>query len=154
MSKFCLSKSSAALISIHPEFTAKILSGDKRLEFRRKWATRKIDFLVIYATYPIQEIVAIASVKEVFRDNKNNLWKLSKDKKGGITRQKLFDYMKGIDYGFALELSYVVNISGDVDPFLIFGDRFRPPQSFRYLREKELLQLEFQLGNKKWESYL
>ena len=106
MSKFCLSKSSAALISIHPEFTAKILSGDKRLEFRRKWATRKIDFLVIYATYPIQEIVAIASVKEVFRDNKNNLWKLSKDKKGGITRQKLFDYMKGID--MALLLNYLM----------------------------------------------
>jgi predicted transcriptional regulator len=37
-----------ALISIHPEYVSKILSGEKRLEFRRVWATRPLNMLLIY----------------------------------------------------------------------------------------------------------
>lgn len=141
------------LISIHPIYAEKILSGEKRLEFRRRWATHQVDFLVIYATSPMQQIVAIAQVGEVFRGNKSRLWKLAKNKGGGISRRKLFEYMKGKTEGVALELSRVIKITESMSPFLLFGDSFRPPQSFRYMNETELTELMKQLGGIKWESY-
>lgn len=142
---------SAALISIHPEYVEKILSGEKCLEFRRSWAANPIDILVIYATAPVQQIVAVTQVGHVFRGSKNRLWELALIKGGGISRRKLFDYMKGKKEGVALELLKVCRIDGGIYPRTLFGDDFRPPQSFRYLNQNEITKLADHMGWNKWE---
>ncbi len=95
LKRFLPMEGSAALISIHPNYVERILSGEKCLEFRRSWAANPIDILVIYATAPVQQIVAVTQVGNVFRGSKNRLWELARDKGGGISRRKLFDYMQG-----------------------------------------------------------
>lgn len=141
----------AALISIHPGYVEKILSGEKRLEFRRSWAVNQIDFLVIYATVPIQQIVAVSQIGHVFRGSKSRLWELARIKGGGISRRKLFGYMQGKKEGVALELLKVFRIDGGICPHSLFGDGFRPPQSFRYLSQNEFTKLTDHLGWNRWE---
>ena len=142
---------STALISIHPVYAEKILSGEKRLEFRRRWTTRKVSFLVIYATSPIKRIVAVAEVGEVFRGSKALLWELAKKNNGGISRRKLFEYMEGAPGGVALELSRVRKADDGIELGDIFGPDFLPPQSFRYLSSAEIEKLASRLGDEPWE---
>jgi predicted transcriptional regulator len=144
---------SVVLISVHPEYAEKIVCGEKRLEFRRRWAVRQVSFLVIYATAPVKKIVAVSQIKEVYHGSKSYLWELARKKSGGITRRKLFEYMEGKQDGVALELSKLVKFSEGASPYLLFGKGFRPPQSFRYLSHVELAELKRQLEGKKWESY-
>ncbi len=142
---------SAALISIHPNYVEKILSGEKRLEFRRRWAATQVDYLVIYATSPVQQIMSVAQVGQVFRGSKSRLWELAQSKGGGISRRKLFEYMEGKNEGVALELSNILKIPDGINPHTFFGKDFRPPQSFRYLTPFEFAKLTKQLEGKKWE---
>lgn len=132
---------SAILISIHPFYTDKIISGEKRLEFRRQWASRHADVLVIYATHPVKRIVAIAEVQQTITGSRWKMWELARDGGGGISRSKLFAYLEGKVSAVAIKLQRIVPISGGLDPKCIFGATFRPPQSFRYLKRNEYLKL-------------
>jgi predicted transcriptional regulator len=142
---------SAALISIHPNYVEKILSGDKRLEFRRSWAASPVRFIVIYATAPVQRIVAITELGKVTRGTKTQLWELGRSSGGGISRRKLYAYMEGKKQGVALELLHTRKFAEEIQPQTLFGDAFRPPQSFRYLNRSELILLSRQLGAPIWE---
>ena len=134
-----------ALISIHPMYAKKILSGEKSLEFRRRWTSQDVDFLVIYATSPVRQIIAIAEIAETFRGNKTQLWDLAKCKGGGISQKKLFEYMEGRQEGVAIELINVIKITNGLSLSDLFGADFQPPQSFRYLNATEQAKLAKQL---------
>jgi predicted transcriptional regulator len=142
---------SAALISIHPAYVAKIISGEKRVEFRRSWAAVPVDYLAIYATAPVKRIVAFVEVGRVVRGSKTRLWEISREEGGGITRRKLFAYLDGKKEAVALELKRSVQLATGVDPLDIFGPDFRPPQSFRYLTNDEWLRLRQQTEEEVWD---
>lgn len=125
-------QASAILISIHPPYVDKILAGDKRLEFRRVWAARPVDSLVIYSTSPIQRIVAVANVVSVTKTSPTALWALAKEKKGGVTRQLIYDYFAQKKFGFAVEIDNVIKLEHPLDPKGLFAN-FLAPQSFRYI---------------------
>ena len=129
------------LLSIQPVYAAKILTGEKRLEFRRNWAMEPVDLLVIYATSPSKKIVATAEIKQVISGSKTKLWNLAKEMGGGISRRKLFAYLEGKKKAFAIEMQRINAIPNGLDPINIFGQNFRPPQSFRYLTEREWTEL-------------
>jgi len=75
-----------ALISIHPKYIELILNGEKRLEFRRSWATMPVNRLIIYACAPLKKIVAIAEINTVIWGSRTKLWSLAKKMGGGVTR--------------------------------------------------------------------
>ena len=139
-----------ALISIHPGYVDKIISGEKKLEFRRSWASSYVNYLAIYATSPIKKIVAFAEIGQVIRGSKTKLWGLSQQKGGGISRRKLFEYLAGKKEAVALELKRKIQLEKEIDPTDIFGDVFHPPQSFRYLTDKEWELLRQQSKEKSW----
>lgn len=124
---------SAVLVSIHPKFAKKIISGEKRLEFRRSWASLPVDIIVFYATSSVQRIVAVANIKQVYLDSPSGLWKLSKSMGGCISRRELLAYLEGKKRAYAIELGKVKLLNGGLDPISLFGKNFRPPQSFQYL---------------------
>lgn len=141
-------KSNATLISVHPCYAEKIISGEKKIEFRRSWATMPVDVLVIYATTPIQRIIAVVDVKQIVIGSKTKLWNLAKSVGGGISRRKLFNYLDGKKNAVAIELATVKAIANGLDPKCIFGPDFRPPQSFRYLKDEEYLKIRKLIDNK------
>lgn len=125
-----------ALISIRPCFVEKILSGEKRLEFRRSWAAEPVDKLVIYSSSPTQRIVAAVDVVGVTEGSPTALWELAREKGGGVTRQLIYDYFSGKKTGFAIELTDVHEFESPVDPKKLFKN-FIAPQSFRYIDAKD-----------------
>jgi predicted transcriptional regulator len=131
----------AALISIHPAHAEKIFSGTKKLEFRRRWTTRSVTTLFIYATAPIQRIVGFATIAGITQGTPSQLWRLSRQLDGGVSRRELFAYLDGTRTGVAIELKNITPLPGGTDPRLCLGRNFRPPQSFRYLSEKEIVQI-------------
>src|SRR6185503_11939513 len=120
------------LISIRPTFAEKILAGEKILEFRRAWTSNPVDALVIYASSPRREIVAIAKVTQVHEGSPTALWGLTREKAGGISRRELYSYFRGRRSGYAIEISWVLRTNGGLNPRSLFAN-FRPPQSFHYL---------------------
>lgn len=141
-----------ALISIHPEYAEKILSGEKRLEFRRIWAAQPVDVLAIYATSPVQRIVGLAWIERVHHGSKTKLWELGKLHGGGISRRKLFAYLDGRKEAFALAIGQYQRLTEALDPRRLFDANFKPPQSFRYLRPEEIKQLnDMTRGGASWE---
>ena len=131
----------AVLISIHPGYVDKILAGEKRVEFRRCWTAKPADVLVIYATFPVQRIVAIANIEQVTVGTRSKLWELARESGGGISRSKLFSYLDGKTSAVAIEMAEVTPIVGGLDPKHLFGRGFKPPQSFRYLSAREYAKL-------------
>lgn len=130
-----------ALISVHPIYVAKILSGEKNLEFRRVWPNRVIEALVIYATRPEQRLAAVVEVVEVVRASKSALWQIAAAEGGGLTKNALSTYFNGKLQGVALRLGKRIDLGTDTFPEKLFGPAFRPPQSFRYLTEPERVKM-------------
>src|SRR4030067_501956 len=109
-----------ALISIRPFFVEKILSGEKKLEFRRSWVAAPVDMLVIYSSAPTQRIVATLNIVGVTEGSPTALWELAKEKGGGVTRQLIYDYFAGKKTGFAIEIADVLEFENPVDPKKMF----------------------------------
>lgn len=139
------------LISIHPTYVEKIISGNKKFEFRRVWASKPVSSLLIYSTTPVQKLVAIVELGKTIRGTKSKLWELAKTGSGGVSRRKLFTYLDGKKEGIALELLRKIQFEEAISPELIFGSSFVAPQSFRYLKLDEIQRLEKKLKGKKWE---
>jgi predicted transcriptional regulator len=134
--------SRTALISIHPEHALKILSGEKRLEFRRVWATRPVERLLIYCTSPKKRMVAVATIKRTIEGTPSALWASAQSLGGGIGRERLFKYFRGSHTGYAVEICDVIRLGDGIEPTDVCGRGFRPPQSFRYLLQEEDTKLD------------
>ena len=135
-------ESRSILISIHPCYTDQILSGKKRIEFRRCWAAYPVDTIVIYATSPVQHIVAVARVKKVTLASPNTLCDLSVKVGGGISKNKLISYLQGKKKAYGIELTSVRPLKTPVPLINIFGKKVRAPQSFSYVDKKDLNRLK------------
>ena len=44
------------IVSINPEYVEKILSGEKKFEYRTRAAKQQVDTLIIYATKPMMKV--------------------------------------------------------------------------------------------------
>lgn len=141
---------SPVLISVHPAHATDIAAGTKRVEFRRRWPSNQTDLAVVYATSPMKAIVAVVEIAEVSRVSKTQLWELSKQLGGGVTRSVLFDYMHGLRTGVALKLGRRIGFEPALMPETLAGSAVRPPQSFRYLTPKEAATLSRLMGDRRW----
>ena len=63
------------LLSVHPEYAYKIISGEKTVEIRKGFSKRwKGSKVSIYATKPVQELVGEAEISEVEIDTPSGIW--------------------------------------------------------------------------------
>ncbi|AVQ82118.1 MULTISPECIES: ASCH domain-containing protein [unclassified Variovorax] len=131
----------AILLSIKPKYSDLILSGKKRVEFRRAWAAEEVKLIAIYASSPVQRIVALVEVEEVIRGSSTALWSYCIERGGALTRRELFDYFEGKKQGCAILLGALRKLNRPLDPRSLFKE-FTPPQSFRYLTSTELEKIE------------
>ena len=139
--QFSMQGSSVVLISLHPQHANKILSGQKKLEFRRVWSTKPVSAIVIYSTVPIQRLVAIAYVKQVHHGSATALWRLAKTIGGGLSRRALYDYFRGKKSGCAIEFSEIKRLDPSIDPASLING-FHAPQSFSYLDQDTFQRIE------------
>lgn len=131
----------AILLSVKPKYADLIVSGEKRVEFRRVWAAEEVDLIAIYTSSPVQRIVALVGVESVVRASPKKLWSHCATLGGGLTAHELADYFNGKAHGYAVLLGEVRKFKKPVDPRTLF-ETFSAPQSFRYLTATEVKRLE------------
>jgi predicted transcriptional regulator len=131
----------AVLLSIKPKYADLILSGSKRVEFRRTWAKQDVSVIVLYSSFPVQRIVGAVAVDQIVVASPTSLWKTCAERGGGLTRNELRSYFVGKRKGVAVLLGEVWKLAKLVDPSDVIR-AFRPPQSFRYLDSSEYIRIE------------
>jgi len=127
------------LISIHPEYVKKILSREKRFEFRRKVPTVEVRFLVIYATHPIMRVVALAEVTSVLSDTPERLWRSTRHF-AGISKNYFLQYFDGREVAHAIELGRVIELRKPKALDKI-SSSIVAPQSYRFVDDLFLKKL-------------
>jgi type I restriction enzyme, S subunit len=120
-----------ALYSIKPEFARAILDGEKTVEFRRNRPQRDVSQMVIYSTSPQSRVVGIADIVCIVFGSIDEIWEKYSDV-GGISRQGFYDYFKGTNIAYAIEIGKVHSLDQPKE-LRVLGIGDRPPQSFRYL---------------------
>ncbi|MCO7125158.1 ASCH domain-containing protein [Sporolactobacillus shoreicorticis] len=118
------------ILSIHPSFVDKILSGEKRFEFRKVLAKKKPQRLVIYSTSPISSVVAEADIEDILVDTPDNLWDKTSNY-AGVDKIFFNEYFKNRQQGIAYQLT---NITQYENPKSLkdYGLQ-NAPQSFVYI---------------------
>jgi predicted transcriptional regulator len=138
---------SAILLSVKPRFADLIVAGTKRVELRRAIPAQSVDTIALYSSSPVQAIIALVDVRETIEASPSKLWDVARDNGGGLTRAELRTYFEPKKTGFALMLENVRVFDKPVNPKKFFKV-FTPPQSFKYLTEKELQRLVDLLDDK------
>lgn len=122
----------SVLMSIKPKFVDKILSGEKRYEYRKKiWADKyDVAEVFIYSSNPVKKVVGSFQPGEIITGTPQEVW-LKTALKGGITHTEFFDYFRGKDVAYAIE---VWGVSTPKEPVPIENfDIKSPPQNFLFL---------------------
>lgn len=121
------------ILSIKPEFSQKILSGEKLFEFRKRIFSRQdIDTAIIYATKPVGKVVGEFHIQKVISAEPDKLWEITK-LESGITRDYYFEYFKNSKLAFALCVDNPVTYDVPMDLKSMYPTIKQPPQSFIYV---------------------
>ena len=118
------------LLSIKPKYVYRILSGEKRYEYRRALPTKPFDRVVVYCSAPVQSILCEFVLSNILAFPPEELWEKTKDF-AGMAQTSFFDYFKGKQIAYAIEIGEIEKYQIPKDLFETYG--LRPPQSFCYL---------------------
>ncbi len=118
------------LLSIKPEFADKILSGQKKYEYRRIiFKERDINKVILYASKPVKMVIGEFVIGSILEDNVKTLWTKTKEH-SGLSENDFFDYFKNKEFGFAIEIKSIRKYK---KPLRITDFGVLPPQSFVYI---------------------
>lgn len=118
------------MLSIKPEFYGRILSGDKRFEFRRKIFKREVSSVVLYVTSPIKMVMCEFDVNNIHSNNPEVLW-TKFHQYAGIKKGDFDAYFNGLSIGYAIEIGDLRMYDTPLD-IKHFGVR-KAPQSYVYI---------------------
>jgi predicted transcriptional regulator len=122
------------VLSIKPEYSAKIVSGKKTVELRRRFSSNiePGTIVLIYESSPTRALTGLASIAEVLHGPTSTIWKKFGDE-ACIRRSDFDSYFAGTKTGFAIKLRGARPLKRALE-LKELRDRFRfePPQSFLY----------------------
>lgn len=121
------------ILSIKPNFVEKILSGEKKFEYRKKIFKQPVDTVVIYSSSPIQKFVGEFKIKNIIYSDVIDLWNETKHS-SGISYKYYMKYFSNHKEAYALEISNLKIYKEPINPIDIIPN-FKPPQSYCYLKE-------------------
>jgi predicted transcriptional regulator len=121
------------LLSIKPEYTEKIFSGQKKYEFRKQKPKLPINIVYIYESHPSKKIVGWFNIESIFSDSPEVIWEKCKEF-GGIKEKKYFTYCNGNKIIHAFKIDEIYKFKNPINPFEIFP-AFKPPQNFSYFND-------------------
>ncbi len=127
------------LVSVRPQYAAKLLDGKKTVELRRRFpASGSAGATVfIYSSSPIRALVGRAKIKDVQKLSVPEIWKAHADA-ACISRKDFYRYFSGVKFGFAIMLGAVVPMTLVTASDLESQFGIVPPQSYRYVAKNFL----------------
>jgi predicted transcriptional regulator len=119
------------LISIKPKYVAKILSGQKRYEYRKRIFHKKVNRIYIYSSAPQKQIVGFFEYSGYLEGSPEELWERTNNM-AGITIEEYKKYFDNNLIAYALKIEKIIIYNIPIDPYSK-DKSFRPPQSFKYI---------------------
>ncbi|WP_345828674.1 ASCH domain-containing protein [Erwinia sp. HDF1-3R] len=120
------------ILSIKPEYAERILSGEKKFEFRKTiFKNRNVDTVIIYATMPVGKVIGEFKVGDILVLSPSELWDKTKNY-AGISHKFFKDYFHCRDKGFAISVENPKRYASPLDLDDI-SPGAKAPQSFRYV---------------------
>jgi predicted transcriptional regulator len=135
-----------ALMSLHPEFAAAILSGEKTVEFRKRPIADDVTHVVIYVTKPVAAVVGIFRVGGQVTTSPDSLWRAFRSV-AGISRGRFFDYFGSRLSGTGIKVDTVHAFDAQL-PLAESVGVSHPPQSFQYLSAEQADRVFALVGNR------
>ena len=134
----------SVLVSIRPTFAAKILTGQKRVELRRRFPIRLATGakMFIYCSSPVSAVIGFAQIKAVLQLPIAQIWRRYGNA-ACISRGEFDTYFSGLQCGFVIVLEGITSIHRKLranDLYKRFG--IVPPQSYRYVTQECTALLE------------
>lgn len=125
------SKENYVILAIKPEFTDKILRGNKRYEFRKKAFKMPVKKIFLYATSPIKKVVGEVKLTDTVVLNKKELWEKCR-RFSGVSEQSFNEYYKNKQEGVALVVTDPIEYAypKSLEKFGLSA----APQSFCYVK--------------------
>lgn len=122
-------------LAIHPKYAHAIISGEKKVEFRRNGVPRNITHILIYSTKPDQKIIGYCEVNDIVVATIQSLWK-NFGKVGLINRDLFLSYYENYNQGTCYILKNPKKFKNPIP--LNKCNLFKsPPQSFVYISSSE-----------------
>ena len=121
---------SRMLLSIKPEYVNKIISGQKKYEFRKFHCREGIDTIVVYATAPVKKVVGEVSLVDIIEGDVEHVWRKTRDF-GGILEKDYKAYYEGRRVAIAYQLGKVTLYDEPMELKDLGLDYV--PQSFAYI---------------------
>lgn len=122
------------VLSVKPEYSGKIVKGEKTVELRRRFPTSVGEgaIVLIYETSPVRAITGVAEIADVFAGSPNRIWR-EFSKQACIARRDFDSYFAGTEKGVAIKLRGARRLSRSL-ALKELRERFsfEPPQSFLY----------------------
>ncbi len=137
------------LLSVKPVYADRILSGEKRYEFRRGRFASEVDEVLIYATSPSKKIIGYFRVEDIHEGMPMVLWNKC-FRHAGVEEEAFFAYFAECNRAYAIQVDAARKFATAVDPYTIWPD-FSPPQSFMYVDRKDAKALKT-LGRRRLEA--
>lgn len=122
---------STILLAIKPRYVDMILSGKKKIEYRRKVPAQMVDKIIIYASSPIKKVVGEVNVTGTFSMSVSQLWNRT-NSFSGITEIEFHKYFTGCKIAHAFILGKSIKYKHHKE--LSYYGISRAPQSFMYLK--------------------
>lgn len=120
------------LLSIKPEFVEKIVSGEKKFEFRKSLPKREgITTIVVYSTMPVGKVVGEFTVKDILSHEPESLWEKTKEF-SGITKNFFDEYFstRALAHAFEIDSFQLYEKPLHISDVVPSGT---PPQSYCYI---------------------
>lgn len=118
------------ILSIHPNHIEKILSGEKRYEYRKR-IPQDINYLIVYATAPTKKVVAIIEVDMVIKDTPQNIWDVTQNE-SGVSYEFFMNYFNEVSTAYAIKIRNIYKLPTPIDITVIDGVKCGP-QAYQYV---------------------
>lgn len=124
------------LLSIKPQYVDKIVSGEKKYEFRKTIFKREqVDTIVVYSSGKVGKLIGEIKFKTILSDTPLNIWNKTK-KEAGLSKEDFFDYFMNKNIAYAVKIESFKPYSRAVS----IQEKYpgvNPPQSFVYVEKDD-----------------
>jgi len=122
------------LLPIQPRFARSIMTGEKRVEFRKVRFRNEVSHVVVYASSPIQKILGYFEVCYMDVDSPKELW-TRYNAVAGMLQDEFEAYYASSTRGVAIGIGNIRALRKPV-PLGTLSESLTAPQGFAYLTEE------------------